>query len=134
MKLFIAAAVSFLCLSAGCGIAEGPREKLDRGVFQFNDALRWGRYNDVLPLVDADALEHFQKMHADWGTGIQISAAEILQVIYDDKARKAQVSVRFSWYRKTEMVSYDTVTKQHWEYRAGQWWLIAEEYQSGQPF
>ena len=115
-------------------MAEGPRQKLDRGVFQFNEGLRWGRYSDVLPSVDKDAVAHFQQMHADWGTKIQLSAVDVLQIIYDDKTRKAQISVRYAWFRKTEMVAYETVTKQNWEYRTGKWWLVAEEYQSGQPF
>ena len=134
MKLFIIALLSFASMATGCGLAEGPREKLDRGVFQFNEGLRWGRYNDVLPVVDEDALEHFQKMHEGWGTTIQISSADVLQVLYNDRERRADISVRFSWYRKSEMVAYDTVTRQHWEYRTGKWWLVAEEFQSGQPF
>ncbi|MBN2530605.1 MAG: hypothetical protein JXR76_29730 [Deltaproteobacteria bacterium] len=130
----IAVVMSLVFLALGCGLAEGPREKLDRGLFQFNEGLRWGRYSDVLPVVDADAREHFQKMHEEWGTTILITAADVLQVLYNDRERKADISVRYSWYRKKEMTAYDTVTKQHWEYRVGKWWLVAEEFQSGQPF
>jgi hypothetical protein len=132
MKFILISVVLFFAL--GCGIAEGPRQKLDRGIFQFHEGLRWGRQSDVLPAVDEQAREHFQKMHAGWGTAIQISSADVIQVVYDDKARKAVVSVRFAWFRKKEMVAYETVTRQNWEYRGGKWWLVAEEFLSGQPF
>ena len=132
MKFTIIPVVFFLVL--GCAIAEGPRQKLDRGVFQFHEGLRWGRHSDVLPVVDEQAREHFEKMHAGWGTDIQISSADVIQMVYDDKNRKAVVNVRFSWFRKREMDAYETVTRQNWEYRTGKWWLVAEEYLSGQPF
>lgn len=126
--------IAALAAITGCGLAEGPKEKLDRGVYQFNEGLRWGRYNDVLPVVDAEALAHFKEMHEGWGTAVSISSAEIMQVIYDDTERKALISVKFTWFRKKEMVVYETVTNQHWEYREGKWWMIAEEINSGQPF
>ncbi|MBN2340440.1 MAG: hypothetical protein JXX29_01115 [Deltaproteobacteria bacterium] len=126
--------IAAIVVAAGCGLAEGPKEKLDRGIYQFNEGLRWGRYNDVLPVVDDEALDHFKKLHEGWGSNVQISSAEVLQVIYDEVNRKALVSVKFTWFRKNEMVVYDTVTNQHWEYREGKWWMVAEEIYSGQPF
>lgn len=125
--------ISILIFS-GCGFVEGPKEKLNTSAFQFNEGLRWGRYNDVLPMVDAEALDTFKKIHAQWGSAVQISTAEILQVIYDENERKAIISVKFTWYRKSEMVVHDTITKQHWDHRGGTWWMVAEDFESGEPF
>jgi len=121
-------------VAAACAIAEGPREKLARSSFEFNEGLRWGRYNDVLPAVDAAAMSHFMDMHQGWGQDIRISSAEIIQTTYDEKAKKAVLHVQWVWYRNKEMVVYETVTVQNWEYRDGRRWMMAESHQSGQAF
>ncbi len=121
-------------LATACGVAEGPREKLKHSAFLFNEGLRWGRYSEVLPRVDPEAREHFAEMHQGWGDEIQISNAEIIQSIIGEKLKKADLTVKFTWYRMNEMVVHDTITVQHWERRDGDWMMIAEEYQSGTPF
>jgi hypothetical protein len=126
--------VSFLFLFSGCAISEGPREKLVQTSFNFNEGLRWGRYNDVMPVVDAGTMESFTKMHKEWGSIIKISNAETLQTVYDEKAKKAQLTIKYTWYRSNEMVVYDTVTLQNWEYIEGRWKMMAEEYVSGEAF
>lgn len=131
---FAGMAIVTVLLCMGCGIAEGPREKLKQSSFAFNEGLRWGRYNDVLPIVDSQALDHFTEIHQGWGDSLLVSNAEIIQTVYDDKERKAIITVKFTWYRKKEMVVHSTVTNQHWEYRDAKWWMMAEEYQSGEPF
>jgi len=129
----IAAIVVGGALAAGCGMAEGPREKLQHTAFNFNEGLRWGRDADVLPRVDPAALAGFREMHAGWGAETQISGVEILQSVVDQKLDKAVLTVKYTWYKNSEMVVHDTVTLQHWERRKGEWWMVAEEYQSGTP-
>jgi hypothetical protein len=73
-------------------------------------------------------------MHKGWGESLFVSGAEIVQTVYDDKNRKAVLTVKYTWYRKTEMVVYETVTLQHWEYVNAKWKMMAEEYQSGKSF
>ena len=120
-------------LLAGCGLMEGPREKLQRTAFDFNEGLRWGRDADVLPHVDPSALDGFRALHAGWGAEVQVSGVEILQSVIDDKLEKAVISVKYTWYRQSEMVVYETTTAQNWERRKGEWVMTAEEYKSGQP-
>lgn len=129
----IAAALVVGALALGCGMAEGPREKLQHTAFAFNEGLRWGRDADVLPRVDPAAMSGFQAMHAGWGAEIQISGAEILQSVVDKKLDKAVITVKYTWYRNDQMVVNETLTLQHWERRKGEWWMVAEEYKSGEP-
>lgn len=128
-----------LCLlaamfSLGCAIVEGPKEKLSKSAFMFNEGLRWGRYDDVLPVVDQKHLEHFMDVHKEWGRDVQISSAEIASSTYNEEDRTARIQVTFVWYRKKEMVVRTTVTLQNWEYREGHWIMVAEEFKSGDPF
>ena len=127
----ILALTVLLCL--GCGIIEGSREKLQRTAFDFNEGLRWGRNAEVLPRVDPAAREGFQALHNGWGAEVQVSNVEIMQSVIDKKLQKAVITVKYTWYRQSEMVVYETVAEQHWESRKGEWWMTAEEYQSGQP-
>lgn len=123
-----------LLSATACGVAEGPREKLNHSAFLFNEGLRWGRYAEVLPRVDAEARDHFMEMHQGWGKEIQISNAEVVQSIIDEELKKADITVQFTWYRNDEMVVHETTTVQHWERKDGDWMMIAEEYLSGKPF
>jgi hypothetical protein len=132
-RIAIAAIALVGAFAAGCGMAEGPREKLQHTAFNFNEGLRWGRDADVLPRVDPAALAGFRTMHAGWGDEVQVSGVEILQSVVDQKLDKAVLTVKYTWYKNSEMVVNDTVTAQHWERRKGEWWLVAEEYQSGTP-
>jgi len=131
--LAVAMVLAAGALAWGCGIAEGPREKLQHTAFAFNEGLRWGRDVDVLPRVDPAAMAGFQALHTGWGVDIQLSNVEILQSVIDDKLDKAVITVKYTWYRNSEMVVNDTVTLQHWERRKGEWWMTAEEYKSGTP-
>ena len=119
--------------AVGCGMAEGPREKLQHTAFAFNEGLRWGRDADVLPRVDPAALAGFQALHAGWGSEVQVSGVEILQSVIEKKLDKAVLTVKYTWYKNSEMVVNETVTLQHWERRKGEWWMVAEEYKSGTP-
>jgi hypothetical protein len=129
----IATALVVGALAWGCGIAEGPREKLQHTAFAFNEGLRWSRDVDVLPRVDPAAMAGFQAMHAGWGAQIQLSGVEIMQSVVNDKLDKAVLTVKYTWYRNDQMVENETVTLQNWERRDGEWWMVAEEYKSGTP-
>lgn len=120
-------------LVAACG-AEGPRDKLRHAAFSFNEGLRWGRYNEVLPRVDEAAREHFMELHEEWGDAVRISSAEPVQYVIADDDQRADITVQFTWYRVDEMEVHTTRTVQHWEQRDGEWLLVGEEHLSGTPF
>jgi hypothetical protein len=122
-----------LLLLAACG-AEGPQDKLRHSAFLFNDGLRWGRYQEVLPRVDPAAREHFMELHAEWGDKVQISDVEPVQYVFSEDGERADVTVQFTWYRIDELVVQTTRTTQHWEQRDGEWIMIGEEHVAGTPF
>lgn len=122
-----------LLLCAACG-AEGPKDKLRHAAFLFNDGLRWGRYQEVLPRVDPEARDHFMEVHAEWGDKVQISDVEPVQYVFSEDGDRADVTVQFTWYRIDELVVRTTRTTQHWEQRDGEWIMIGEEHVAGTPF
>ena len=133
-KLLLFSVLFATVCALGCGMAEGPRQKFQHAVFKFNEGLRWGYQSDVLPRVDAETRANFAEMHEGWGEIVQVSNAEVRESVYDEKTRKATVIVRFTWYRKDQMVVNTTETKQYWESVDNVWMMMAEEFVSGTPF
>ena len=123
-------------LLAGCGPGQRSKHKLQETVLLFNEGVRWGRLQDVLPRVHPDSAAHFLEMHKEFGKEIQISDYELVNALHDPKKKKADVTVQITWYRQSEMVVKTTVLIQHWEEqeREREWIMLAEEYVSGDRF
>ena len=129
-RLFILAG---LVLPA-CGPSQKSKSNLQETVLVFNEGVRWGRLQDVLPRIHPDSVEHFLEMHKEFGKEIKISDYELINAHHDGESKKADVTVQISWYRQSEMVVRTTMLVQHWEEKGQDWIMIAEEYLSGDTF
>jgi hypothetical protein len=118
-----------------CG---GPSQKaqsdLKDAVLRLNEGIRWGRLQEVMPRVNPENAEQFMKMHEKFGTEIQLSDYELINSTYNEKEKKADVVIRITWYRQSEMELFSTILLQAWEYQGMDWMLMTETYQSGQAF
>lgn len=124
---------TFLVAAAACG-ANPSEDTLRENVVRFNEGVRWGRMNDVMPYLYPSSADHFIEMHKAFGKEIQLSDYEIVNVTMNAEKHTADVNVQISWYRLSEMVVYTTIVTQHWEKQTTDWLLIAEEIVSGEPF
>ena len=119
----------------GCG---GPSQKaksdLKDAVVQFNEGVRWGRLQEVMPRVDPDNAPHFLKMHEKFGTEIQLSDYELINSTYNEEKKTAAVIVRIMWYRQNEMELHTTTLLQDWALHGVNWRLMTETFQSGDAF
>ena len=129
--------LSVACLTcvviAACG-AQHSRDKLRETVTRFNEGVRWGRLQDVMPHLYSENAKHFMEMHKEFGKDIQVSEIEIINWIPDPEKKKWDVNVQITWYRLSQMVVHTTLLVQHWEKQGQGWMLIAEEIKSGEPF
>ncbi len=132
LRLAFPLIVVFINLS--CGPIQQSKSNLQEAVLAFNEGVRWGRLQEVLPRIHPDSVDHFVEMHKEFGDDIKVSDYEILNANHDDKNKKADVSVRISWYRESEMVVRKTMLVQHWEEHGQDWIMLAEEYVSGDKF
>ncbi len=133
--------IGFLCLLAAqllfaaCG---GPTQKaqsdLKDAVIQFNEGIRWGRLQEVMPRVSPENAEHFMKMHEKFGSEIQLTDYELINSTYNNENKTAKVTVRISWYRQNEMELCNTILLQEWELKGADWMMMTETYQSGDSF
>jgi hypothetical protein len=127
--------LAVLLFALGCGAAKQKAEdELKEAVLMFNEGVRWGRLQEVLPRIDPKNTAHFMKMHEKFGTEIQVSDYELINSSYDSTKQTATVTVRITWYRQSEMELYSTLLSQSWEYHSAAWTLVTETYQSGEAF
>ncbi len=130
--------LSVICLvgaiTASCGAAQQNQDKLRETVLLFNEGIRWGRLQDVMPHLYSENAAHFIEMHKEFGKEIQISDYEIINWVIHPESKKADINVQFVWYRLSEVEVHETIVTQHWEKQAQGWFLIAEEFVSGEPF
>ena len=54
--------VFFIVLSCGAA-GQQAEDRLKESVVQFNEGIRWGRMQEVIPRVHPDNVQHFLKMH-----------------------------------------------------------------------
>ena len=120
-------------VTAACG-AQHDADKLRETVLLFNEGVRWGRLQDVMPYLYSENAQHFVEMHKEFGKEIQLSDYELVNVTMDGEKKKADVNVQITWYRLSEMVVNTTILVQHWEKQGQGWIMIAEEFVSGEPF
>lgn len=127
-------AAAALGLIACGGPSQKAQSDLKDAVLRFNEGIRWGRLQEVMPRVNPQNAEQFMKMHEKFGTEIQLSDYELINSTYNEKEKKADVLVRITWYRQSEMELFSTILLQAWEYQGMEWMLMTETYQSGQAF
>ncbi len=132
---FMILAAVFVC-ACGAGVGQSSEAKLKEALFFFNEGVRWGRVQNVLSRVDPGSMEHFVEMHKEFGREIQITDYEIVSTtLIDDKKRaKAEAGIEITWYRLANMEVKNTLVIQHWEERDREWFMVAEEYRSGDVF
>lgn len=133
LALLLALAAAAMMLAA-CGAGQGRSDKLKNAIIEFNEGVRWGRLNDVLAHLDPESQDHFLEMHKEFGKDIQISGYEVVNTVVDMDQGVAEVGVKVTWYRHSKMEVHETVLMQRWEEKDREWWMIAEEYRSGEPF
>ena len=125
---------SLVCIVAACGPGQKSKDSLHETILIFNDGVRWGRLQQVLPRIHPDSVEHFVEMHKEFGKDIKISDYELINAQHDIDNKKADVTVQITWYRESEMVVKSTILIQHWEEHGQDWIMLAEEYHSGDKF
>lgn len=112
---------------------QGSSEKLKEAVFLLNEGVRWGRIHDVLSHVDPESQTHYIESHKGVGSELKITGYEVVSTQLTPGADRAQIGVKFTWYRIDRMEVHETVVLQSWQERNRIWLLVAEEHRSGVP-
>ena len=100
-------------------------ETLGESVRNYNEGIRWQRYENAAIHVPAAERAQFVDDADERSKDVKITDYEIVKV--EQKTdRVALVQVKVSWYRDSEGTLRETQARQTWE-RHGKTWLVIDE-------
>ncbi len=134
LSITMIVAVGAVLLIACGAVSPKRQDSLKEAVLLFNEGVRWGRLQDVVPRISPGHVANFMEMHKAFGKTIQISDYDILNTAANWEKKQAEVTVQITWYRNTEMELFTTILSQKWEESGTDWILGSESYVSGEPF
>jgi len=114
-----------LCLVLAACHPPKSGDTLGDSVRQYNDGVRWGRYEVAAIHVPAKERSSWVDESDERAKDLKITDYEVVTVVQKGE-RVAEVQVKVSWYRDSEGTLRETQAKQTWE-RHGKTWLIVDE-------
>jgi len=115
-----------LALSLGAGSAascispaHNRQDALFRIAHEYNDGLRWGRYDQVTSHLATGEAERFLARAGALGDDFEMVDEEVAGIRFADADRRAVVTVNFSWYNQRRSLLRQAVVSQDWRYTEG---------------
>jgi hypothetical protein len=118
-------AILISMLVIGCGGAQvRPEHDLPESIRQFNEGIRWGRFEVAASSVPAAQRAEFVDEMDERANDLKITDYDIVKVNPRGN-REAHVQVKLSWYKASEGTVHETHALQTWE-RHGKAWVIVD--------
>lgn len=109
-----------------CGsLTPQPVDPLDDAIRQYNDGVRWGRYETAATRIAPKERAQFVNDADERSKDLRITQYDIVQVERRG-ARAANVHVKIEWYKDNEGTLRETHAKQTWEKHGGTWLMVQE--------
>lgn len=113
-------------LVAACGAPQvRPEEDLGESIRQFNDGVRWGRFEVAASSIPPKERSKFVDEMDQRATDIKITDYEVVNVEAHGP-REAHVQIKMTWYKDPENIVRETSAIQTWE-RHGKTWMMVDE-------
>jgi hypothetical protein len=119
-----------VCL-ASCGGAQKQNEDLLEHVRQFQEGIRWRKYDIAAEYLPARARERFIDTHDEIDKDLRIDDYELERVKVTDEHTRALVQVKFTWHLESRGIVHDTVLEESWERHGKIWRVIASRHKHG---
>ena len=133
----LVAIVLFVLGGTGCMLGEGytARDRVTLAAREYNDGVRWGRYDRAAVHVAADRRAHFIERHKTLEDELEFADCEVLDLDLVDPKKKdrAMAHVEYTWTMKREGLLKKTAVEQVWVERGGQWIVDSETRTKGSP-
>jgi hypothetical protein len=127
------ALLALVALHAGCITpAQNRRDALVRVVHEYNDGLRWKRYDRVTSHLATLQAERFLKVTNALGDDYQMADQEVVVIepVGGDGTR-ASVTVNFAWYNQRRALLQKAVVVEDWRFRDGRWFCDVQRRVQG---
>ena len=120
---------------AGCFSASQRREEdLMREARQFNDDLRWGRWDQVGSTMPAEDKRLFMERVDLVGNDLEMSDYEVKSIHFDHGSSEATVTVAIAWFSKRDPTLRNATLEQRWESHHGHWIVTKQRRSHGDRF
>ncbi len=131
MRLAFVAAL----LASGCMVGDGysMRDRITAATREYNDGVRWGRYDRAVQFVPDVKRAHFIERHKTLEEELEFADCEVLDLDLDKKKARAVSHVEYTWTLKREGLLKKTSVEQVWVERDGRWVVDSETRTRGSP-
>lgn len=111
--------------------AQRRQDDLSRIVREYNDGLRWRRFEQVVPHLRPAAAERLMARSASAAPDLEIADQEVTMIRVADGATRADVTATFTWYTQRSGVVRKTLVAQDWRFENGRWTCVAQRRLAG---
>lgn len=129
-----AGAAAMSSLSACLSPAQQRQDTLLRLSREFNNDVRWGRYDTALAHFEASEGARFLERVELVGEDLVIADHEMTSIKFEDSGTKARTVAVFEWYSQREPVIRKTSVAQDWTFEEGAWRLTKQVRLRGPRF
>ncbi|MBC8132675.1 MAG: hypothetical protein H7X95_06810 [Deltaproteobacteria bacterium] len=124
-----------VALVAGCVTpSQNRQDNLIRITRQYNDGLRWGRYQDVVAHLAADEAAKFLARTGSLADDFEMADHEVTSISFKDQGMRAEVTVDFTWYNLRRSLLRKTLVGQDWRFVEGRWICAVQRRVRGDRF
>lgn len=122
-------------LTAGCVTpSQNRQDALIRITHQYNDGLRWGRYQDVVAHLAADEAQRFLARTGALADDFEMADDEVSSITFSEAGLRADVTVDFTWYNQRRSLLRRTLVAQEWRFTEGRWLCATQRRLRGDRF
>ena len=122
LSLFITAAL------ISCATEKSAREDFDKIFADYNDLLRWHRFEDA-SLFPADTISDKYRERLEMAKDVKVVDYRVMNVTFDKKNKEAAVKVELDYYTLSSPRLRTVVDNQKWVYEGaegkGVWRLVS---------
>src|SRR4051812_5013759 len=130
----IFASLSLIPLTAClAGMGYSTLDQVSQAAREYNEDVRWGRYDKAAKHVPTDTRQRFIDKHSNLEEDLEIAEFEMTNIEVDKKKQTATARIDYTWTLKTRGIVEKTTTKQKWERRDSEWVVAEEERVKGAP-
>jgi hypothetical protein len=108
-------------------------DQLATAAREYNEDVRWGRYDKAAKHVPLDTRQRFIDKHSNLDEDLEIADFEMSGLEVDKKKQTATARVDYTWSLKTRGIVEKTTTTQKWEKKDSEWIICSEERVKGSP-
>ena len=124
-----------LLFAGGCVTpSQNRQDALIRVAHDYNDGLRWGRYDHVTPHLAMDEAERFLARTGALADDFEMADEEIAAIEFSEGGTRADVKVDFTWYNQRRSLVRRTLVTEEWRFHDGRWFCAAQRRVRGDRF